>query len=1821
MVKHHVVKEDETMLQLLDKLFEGVREESRIVRLAAGRGLTVIMQTYAHISPVKCDPIISRLWDMVDGESGESDIVTETLMMAIGSMLSISESKVLARLAHLLIMQLGRNNPVLSASASLSLSRAVNNHNKGLYILVQPVLPDLALGLVQRINARHVTLEKFCGLAKVGIAEFLKMTLPYTVPTLFASCSVKILDAVAKEIGSATYKLFVERTHQVLASIFLLPESTDTTVAIHFIMKLMNDATNAEIDQITVIKSCFIQLLAELVVVMGDNKELVHRILHPSSYNTPDSNTANPTQTNRTVTALLSPHALGLISYINDMLQGSLGKKSLEMRRTIIRSLGCLLTYLGSSVTEVAPQMMATFQTLIIVPEFAEDTLRSWFSFLITLGPDEVGPYVAATTAAMVMNWSSFSPASRDQARKSLEYLVVDIGKELGQYLDDIVDLSAIHELYEVFSQLKDLRSPSLPESELKRILHRSSSYNLTVAFLSLQELKTFMLENRKEFMENLMHGDIFDPQLGLILATIIAAASRDGDGADSLRSIAYECLGILGAVDPDRCEMQYEDPTIVIIHNFADEGESMQFVIHLISDLLVGAFRATSDSVHQRHLAYAIQELLRFCQFTKSLLSTGQNGSISVKVRNRWNGLPGHVIETISPLLTGRFKLAAIPQLVTSPPIYPSQATYREWIQVWTGYLVESASGSTAQEIFNVFRGCIRGKDVTIAYKLLPHLVLNILISGADPDADAIREEMLAVLQDQVNKDSTSSLDKKLLSAQAIFMLLDHVNKWIRVVRRRVSTKKIESKRSRVSHTDPLEEQLARVDSILSSIDQSLMAKAAFQCRAFARSLMSYEQQILALKQRSPMPNLSEYYERLHEIYAQLDEPDGMEGISTLIFSPSLEHKIRQHESTGRWTAAQSCWELRLQQSPDNVDFHIGLLRCLRNLGHYDTLRTHVRGVLTRKPEWEQQLAEFHIESAWVVGAWDDVRHTLERNNIQTPSMALARVLLSMHEGNNVTIPETLSAARSLLGAPIAAAGVKGYRRGYDAALRLHLLHELEHIHANILLLPQDPQSMSTQRQHDILSDLSRTLSVRLEATQSNFKSREPILSMRRTVFAMLSTGRRSFATEIGRAWLSSHWQTSYSAVLQAQQSKARLSFIESAKLTYASEDPLRALHELENAMKLLGMLEDTQNVLDLTVDDESQKLRAKAHVLRARWMGESDRYEAMSIVNAFTTATQLQPNWENVHFYSGRFQDAAYKSLPEADKFPDNSGIRMHLQTVRSYVRSIRYGSKYIYQTVPRLLTIWLDLGEDKESARTDIFRKLNDMVSKAIKETPAYKCNPEVYKHLSGLIIKVIEEYPKQALWLFTSAVKSTKANREQRGREIFNQLRSNPRTSRTVVAQLVNQSLSMTNELLGLCDAYVENDRSTLSMSKDFSRLSRLGHCDLIIPLQDSLTATLPPTSDSQSTYQPFPINSPTFAGFEDVVTIMHSLAKPRKITIIGSDGKSYPFLGKPKDDLRKDARLMDFNTIINKLLKANSESRRRQLRIRTYGVVTLNEECGFIQWVPNTSPVRPVLVKYYDSRRVRNWSNEMQSTFAKIKQADDKQAAQIFQKDILSMFPPVFHEWFIETFPEPTAWLASRLTYARTTAVMSMVGFILGLGDRHCENILLDDTTGDLIHVDFNCLFEKGKNLETPERVPFRLTQNLVDGLGVTGVEGVFRIACELTLQLLRDNKDTLMSVLDAFVHDPLVEWEDEKRKLERVRDSKQRNIIKPTVDMHMLAKNALNPIEKKFRGIYAKGKEKLEKEMSTSNLVEALIQEATDMSNLAKMYPGWAPWH
>ncbi len=167
------------------------------------------------------------------------------------------------------------------------------------------------------------------------------------------------------------------------------------------------------------------------------------------------------------------------------------------------------------------------------------------------------------------------------------------------------------------------------------------------------------------------------------------------------------------------------------------------------------------------------------------------------------------------------------------------------------------------------------------------------------------------------------------------------------------------------------------------------------------------------------------------------------------------------------------------------------------------DTLRTHVLGVLTRNPACASALAGFQVESAWMVGDWVDVQNIVSQSTQQNPELVLARVLLAIRSGDNAAINQTLSAARSILGAPIAAAGAKGYKRSYEDILSLHLLYELGSVH-NIMGQAVTGTLRQSQTKN-ALAELSDLFSARLESTLPTFRTREPILSMRRTAFRLL--------------------------------------------------------------------------------------------------------------------------------------------------------------------------------------------------------------------------------------------------------------------------------------------------------------------------------------------------------------------------------------------------------------------------------------------------------------------------------------------------------------------------------------------------------------------------------------------------------------------------------------------------------------------------------------------------------------------------------------------
>lgn len=96
------------------------------------------------------------------------------------------------------------------------------------------------------------------------------------------------------------------------------------------------------------------------------------------------------------------------------------------------------------------------------------------------------------------------------------------------------------------------------------------------------------------------------------------------------------------------------------------------------------------------------------------------------------------------------------------------------------------------------------------------------------------------------------------------------------------------------------------------------------------------------------------------------------------------------------------------------------------------------------------------------------------------------------------------------------------------------------------------------------------------------------------------------------------------------------------------------------------------------------------------------------------------------------------------------------------------------------------------------------------------------------------------------------------------------------------------------------------------------------------------------------------------------------------------------------------------------------------------------------------------------------------------------------------------------------WWQIVRNYSYSVAVMSIIGYIIGLGDRHLDNVLVDLSTGEVVHIDYNVCFEKGKTLRVPEKVPFRLTANIEEALAITGVEVRFESCFIARILLLHE---------------------------------------------------------------------------------------------------------
>ncbi|KAA1069952.1 Serine/threonine-protein kinase tel1 [Puccinia graminis f. sp. tritici] len=432
-------------------------------------------------------------------------------------------------------------------------------------------------------------------------------------------------------------------------------------------------------------------------------------------------------------------------------------------------------------------------------------------------------------------------------------------------------------------------------------------------------------------------------------------------------------------------------------------------------------------------------------------------------------------------------------------------------------------------------------------------------------------------------------------------------------------------------------------------------------------------------------------------------------------------------------------------------------------------------------------------------------------------------------------------------------------------------------------------------------------------------------------------------------------------------------------------------------------------------------------------------------------------------------------------------SSSLTMYLSSISHYDKAD--------EVIFRFVSLWLEHHYD-DALTKGISAHLNSVpthkfipVANQLSARLSKESSSEFQKALGDLIVQLCQDHPFHVLFqilllqrgIESSCLDSLNSSRSRRTSNVTasNTLspsdRSRAEAANDVLSKIVQTGprKKVIKELLMVHKAYKEWALHPLTIGnkgpKSGSRAQIPAHFsvnslkDLSIPVSTSRISI-----DKTRRYLPDSI--PCISSYETTFTVASGKSTPKITTCRGSDGIRYKQLFKGGDDARQDAVMEQVFELVNSVLERDPECQKRRLNFKIYMVIPLSPDSGLIEFVKNTSSLlevlKPVHAKY---NQPPDWEFEKLWKFLAIK-ASAEQRIKRYQEAITHC-RPAMRFWFWENQKCPQKWYEMRLNFTRSAATTSIVGHILGLGDRHLSNILIDRVTGEVVQIDLGVAFD------------------------------------------------------------------------------------------------------------------------------------------------------
>lgn len=327
-------------------------------------------------------------------------------------------------------------------------------------------------------------------------------------------------------------------------------------------------------------------------------------------------------------------------------------------------------------------------------------------------------------------------------------------------------------------------------------------------------------------------------------------------------------------------------------------------------------------------------------------------------------------------------------------------------------------------------------------------------------------------------------------------------------------------------------------------------------------------------------------------------------------------------------------------------------------------------------------------------------------------------------------------------------------------------------------------------------------------------------------------------------------------------------------------------------------------------------------------------------------------------------------------------------------------------------------------------------------------------------------------------------------------------------------------------------------------------------------------------------KPLPEYHTKISSFDERVQVMSSIRKPKTVTIRGNDERDYKFLVKGGEDLRQDQRIEQMFDIMNQIMAQDPVCRPKRFKLRTYQVVPMTPRVGLIEWMTGTTTLKDFLnkaktpeeQKFSESQKgprarhlhqiPNNAGKTAQARYMWVYKNLSASDIETSHKNNEALIPwDLSRRAYLQMSSSPEAYFTLRCNFAVSHALISICQYLLGIGDRHLSNFMIDLQNGCSVGIDFGHAFGSATTfLPIPELMPMRMTRqirNLMLSLREKGLMEGSMVHC---LRAMRKNADLLLTIMDVFIKEPSLDWQN-------FADKQKKSMMRAGFNMDGLADN------------------------------------------------------